>query len=161
MLVGLLAQDGMISTGRFGGFCLLSGIYFYCGSAHGPGGLRARISRHIRLEKKKHWHYDFIRPYLLLSRVWWTDLTVSECDLCRWIAEFTHISFPLAGFGSTDCSRDCRSHLMLGPSGTKLDAIELYLGRKASGFHRMILNGNLIESISSFPGADQIEKKPE
>ena len=28
------------------------GIYYYVGSAKGPGGLRARINRHLRGEKK-------------------------------------------------------------------------------------------------------------
>ena len=161
MLVGVLTQNVVINTGRFGGSCLLPGIYFYCGSALGPGGLLARIYRHIRLGKNQHWHFDFIRPYLEITRVWWADSNVSECDLCRWIAKVTPASFPLAGFGSSDCTRSCRSHLILVPSDTNLESLEFILGCKASGFNGMIMEGNLIESISSLPGEDKIEKKPE
>ena len=147
MLVGGLPEDVEISAGRFGGLHLLAGVYIYCGSARGPGGLRARIFRHLRLEKKKYWHYDYIRPYLALLRVWWVDARTSECDLCRWIGEAAHASFPLAGFGSSDCVRGCRSHLMFVPSGTNLDAVKFYLSRKASGFYQIVVDGNLIESV--------------
>ncbi len=36
------------------------GYYIYVGSAWGPGGLRSRIARHIRKDKKIHWHIDRI-----------------------------------------------------------------------------------------------------
>ncbi|NPA76903.1 MAG: DUF123 domain-containing protein [Candidatus Diapherotrites archaeon] len=39
---------------------LKPGIYAYVGSAFGPGGLKARILRHWRQEKKIHWHIDWI-----------------------------------------------------------------------------------------------------
>jgi len=32
--------------------------YAYGGSAYGPGGLRARIRRHLRAEKPLRWHVD-------------------------------------------------------------------------------------------------------
>ena len=161
MLVGGLPEDVEISAGRFGGLHLLAGVYIYCGSARGPGGLRARIFRHLRLDKKKHWHYDHIRSHLALTQVWWVDASASECDLCRWIGEAAQVSFPLAGFGSSDCVRGCRSHLMFVPSGTNLDAVKFYLSRKASGFYQIVVDGNLIESVSTFIGADKIEKESE
>src|SRR3974390_3854318 len=34
------------------------GHYLYCGSAQGPGGLRARLSRHMRRGKTVRWHID-------------------------------------------------------------------------------------------------------
>ena len=37
---------------------LTPGLYLYCGSARGPGGLAARIARHMRREKRAHWHVD-------------------------------------------------------------------------------------------------------
>ena len=36
------------------------GFYVYVGSACGPGGLRARILRHLRRSKKVRWHIDKI-----------------------------------------------------------------------------------------------------
>ena len=39
---------------------LRKGRYFYGGSARGPGGLRARIGRHLRANKRIHWHVDVL-----------------------------------------------------------------------------------------------------
>ena len=36
-----------------------AGFYCYADSARGPGGLRARLSRHLRQHKKPHWHIDY------------------------------------------------------------------------------------------------------
>ena len=37
---------------------LAAGTYAYCGSANGPGGIAARVARHMRKDKKAHWHVD-------------------------------------------------------------------------------------------------------
>ena len=37
-----------------------AGTYVYAGSAFGPGGIRARVSRHLRTGKKPHWHIDHL-----------------------------------------------------------------------------------------------------
>ena len=37
---------------------LAPGLYVYCGSARGPGGLAARLARHMRRDKRAHWHVD-------------------------------------------------------------------------------------------------------
>ena len=37
---------------------LPAGRYLYCGSAKGPGGLKARLSRHMRRGKSVRWHVD-------------------------------------------------------------------------------------------------------
>ncbi len=37
---------------------LFPGVYVYVGSAGGPGGLRARVTRHFRRYKKVRWHID-------------------------------------------------------------------------------------------------------
>jgi hypothetical protein len=34
------------------------GRYLYCGSARGPGGLGARLRRHMRRDKSFRWHVD-------------------------------------------------------------------------------------------------------
>ncbi|WP_429615053.1 DUF123 domain-containing protein, partial [Sphingobium olei] len=38
----------------------MPGWYVYAGSAYGPGGLRARIRRHLRRGKLLHWHIDHL-----------------------------------------------------------------------------------------------------
>jgi len=42
---------------------LLPGYYIYIGSAFGPGGVRARMLRHLRADKPKHWHIDYLREF--------------------------------------------------------------------------------------------------
>jgi len=37
---------------------LAPGLYVYCGSAKGSGGIAARIGRHMRHGKRAHWHVD-------------------------------------------------------------------------------------------------------
>ena len=47
-------------VGALGRVKLDEGYYLYVGSALGPGGLKARISRHFRKSKKLKWHIDFL-----------------------------------------------------------------------------------------------------
>ena len=49
-----------IKVGSLGIVKLEPGIYIYVGSALAPGGLQARILRHLRKEKKIHWHIDYL-----------------------------------------------------------------------------------------------------
>ncbi len=84
--------------------------YIYAGSAHGPGGLAARLARHFKRRKRRHWHIDQLTG---------TDALVAaaaytEHDECGLIAELTtdsRFSVPIAGFGASDC-RTCQSHLL-------------------------------------------------
>ncbi len=39
---------------------LAPGRHAYCGSAYGPGGLRARLRRHLKREKARRWHVDHL-----------------------------------------------------------------------------------------------------
>jgi Uri superfamily endonuclease len=52
----ILQYDSKASTqiGRWRQIDLEPGYYIYIGSAFGPGGVRARVSRHCRGDKPKH-----------------------------------------------------------------------------------------------------------
>lgn len=89
---------------------LAPGRYVYCGSARGPGGLRARLARHMRREKRAHWHIDQLTAAGVVEGAW-IEPGGAECALN---ARFGGLPIPLAGFGSSDCPR-CRSHLRLWP----------------------------------------------
>jgi Uri superfamily endonuclease len=91
------------------------GRYLYCGSAKGPGGLRARLRRHMRRNKTIRWHVDQLTQAGRVLGVW----TFPDGDECILAAALSHLPVPIAGFGSSDCRR-CRSHLVLWPKGTKL-----------------------------------------
>jgi len=88
---------------------LRAGYYLYAGSACGPGGLKARVARHMRRPKLSHWHVDQISAVaeVVGAFVWPGG---NECALAAQCAEF---GTAVAGFGSSDCRR-CNSHL-LGP----------------------------------------------
>ena len=89
---------------------LAAGWYVYAGSAWGSGGLRARIARHLRQNKKPHWHID---PLTIAAN----DLSAlalpdtRECDLIARLIASGSFSPAISGFGSTDC-RVCESHLL-------------------------------------------------
>ena len=87
------------------------GLHVYVGSALGPGGLRARISRHLRKEKKEKWHID-----KLLSRA---DIVLAETGEraeCSIVEALLDRGFraPVEGFGSSDCGK-CPAHLLKAP----------------------------------------------
>lgn len=92
---------------------LAPGCYLYCGSAKGPGGLRARIARHMRRGKPIRWHIDNLTEagHVLGA---WTIIGGNECQLVAFVA---HLPMPIDGFGSSDC-RSCRSHLLRWPGNS-------------------------------------------
>ena len=93
--------------------------YVYCGSAKGPGGLAARLARHMRREKRAHWHVDQLtRAGRVLGA--WVFPGRSECEVNDALAGFPT---PVEGYGSSDCKR-CRSHLRLLPNGAPAPFIQ-------------------------------------
>ena len=110
-----LERDDNLAVGRLGRFALPAGSYIYVGSARGPGGLAARITRHIRHPKQLHWHVDYLRNSARPVAVW-----ISEGEQrreCVWAAALIHLdggSIPVPRFGASDCS--CESHLIWFPA---------------------------------------------
>jgi Uri superfamily endonuclease len=110
VLIIELANPVTLTIGRLGKTMLPAGRYAYAGSARGPGGIRARVGRHLRRDKKLHWHIDWLTTVagIVEARVY------PGGDECRLVAEMmalpdTH--HPIKGFGSSDC-RNCESHLV-------------------------------------------------
>ena len=91
------------------GAVLGPGRYAYCGSAHGPGGIRARVLRHLRRDKRPHWHIDRLTGAGRVAAVHAAP-GARECSLLERILAVPGASAPVAGFGSTDCRR-CPAHL--------------------------------------------------
>jgi len=100
--------------------------YIYCGSARGPGGLAARLARHMRLEKRAHWHVDQLTGSGRVLGAW-VFRGRSECDVNDALAGFP---VPVEGFGSSDCKR-CRSHLRLWPDGAPAPFSQAPAGAKS------------------------------
>jgi len=93
---------------------LPQGVYVYCGSAKGAGGLRARLARHMRRDKPSHWHVDQVTAAGRTVGAW-VFPGASECEVNDALAA---LPIPIEGFGSSDCKR-CRSHLRFCPKGVR------------------------------------------
>ena len=109
-LILATTSRALIEVGRRGSLQIHPGFYVYVGSAHGPGGLRARLAHHLGPSRRPHWHLDYLRPHITPEEVWYC------CDSIRWECRWAHCigmqreaSTPMAGFGSSDCN--CGSHL--------------------------------------------------
>ncbi len=108
MLLLNLHKQTRIRVGRLGVIAFKAGWYIYTGSALGSGGLAARVSRHLRQEKKYHWHIDYLRYAAVPKQVGFSQS--SESLEHQWADRlFSANGVPISGFGSTDCR--CRSHL--------------------------------------------------
>jgi len=97
-------------VGALGDLALPAGTYAYCGSAHGPGGIAARVRRHGRRKKRVHWHVDHLTAAGAITAVAvWTG--GSECALVDRLLTVRGVATPIARFGASDCAR-CAAHLL-------------------------------------------------
>lgn len=94
--------------------CIPAGNYIYAGSAYGPGGLSARISRHFKSQKKAHWHIDRVTRIHPPSHALAFPYE-NECELISLLTDKLDATPPFKGFGSSDCRR-CYAHLLQLPS---------------------------------------------
>jgi Uri superfamily endonuclease len=111
LLVLRLGRAAQIQIGALGLFGFPAGWYIYAGSAMGPGGLRARLARHSRAEKRLHWHIDYVLAVGVLQATWQVaSLERLECAWATAVSELPGAQCPALGFGSSDCG--CPSHLV-------------------------------------------------
>lgn len=119
-LIVELPQVVDLTVGRLGRFSFPAGMYVYLGSAHGPGGLRARLGRHLRGDGRPRWHVDVLRA---VAQVRGYELSVGKSSLvppleCRWsqcLAAVPGSAIIAPGFGAGDCRWNCAAHLIYLP----------------------------------------------
>lgn len=100
---------GSQRVGQWGWISLRKGYYVYIGSAFGPGGVKARVSRHYRTPIRPHWHIDYLRRFMHPVAVWYTyDPRRLEHQWAKVFLKMDYMS-SFRGFGCSDC--DCYSHL--------------------------------------------------
>jgi Uri superfamily endonuclease len=105
ILVLQLKRAARLRIGQFGTVHFEVGFYYYCGSARGPGGLAARIKRHLNVNKPVHWHIDYLRRRCDVCRVFFVESGERlECAFAKRLALEI-----VPGFGSSDCH--CAGHL--------------------------------------------------
>ena len=108
LLIELPTEETVI-VGRLGQIHFRQGHYAYVGSA--LGGLRQRLARHLRSEKKAYWHIDYLLERAPISEIVTCETDArTECAIARALAGR---SDSVPGFGSSDCP--CRSHLFFSP----------------------------------------------
>ena len=89
-----------LQVGSLGNQKLLPGFFVYVGSAFGPGGLKARVKRHLAADKKLRWHVDYLRAATQPVAVWYTlDEHRQECRWAEVMSSMTGVTVPIAGFG--------------------------------------------------------------
>jgi Uri superfamily endonuclease len=96
-----------IAVGRLGEFDFPAGCYVYTGSA--KRGLDARIRRHLSDAKRLHWHIDYLlaMPGVRIAGI--STTAAPECAANQRISG----AIVVRGFGSSDCTSGCGSHLKL------------------------------------------------
>lgn len=104
VLLGVARDDPTcIRVGRLGILQVQAGWYAYVGSALGPGGLRARLGRHLRVDKPARWHFDYLRPHVEIRRIWYLESS-THCE-SLWATALSRLdgsAVPLEGFGACD-----------------------------------------------------------
>ena len=100
-----MAAPVRVAVGRLGEFEFPAGLYCYTGSA--LRNFEARIRRHLSPTKKMHWHIDYLlaAPGVRIREV--KRFGEGECPVNRRTAG----GIPVPGFGASDCSAGCGSHL--------------------------------------------------
>lgn len=101
-----------LEIGHLGSYKFQKGFYFYTGSAR--KNLKQRIERHIRKEKKLHWHIDYLlnsNDVKIIDIFLFYSTSREECDRNKEVLELQGSSLPCKNFGSSDCSK-CFSHLV-------------------------------------------------
>ncbi len=121
ILVLQLEAATRLGVGKLGTFDFPAGWYLYCGSAF--NGLESRVRRHLRQDKKYHWHIDFLTTAAAVSQVWWTEgAERRECSWAGTARDHPGATLPVPGFGSSDCR--CDSHLVYLPTWTEVEALQ-------------------------------------
>jgi Uri superfamily endonuclease len=111
VLILHLPHPATVDVGRLGSFQFPGGWYAYVGSARGPGGLAARISRHRRPSKPLHWHVDYLRVRAHPVAVWYAvGDQKRECAWAETLSRLPGASTPAPRFGASDCR--CPTHLI-------------------------------------------------
>jgi Uri superfamily endonuclease len=112
--------------GALGVRTLPAGRLCYAGSAHGPGGLRARVLAHAGAGARRRWHADYLHDGATLAAV----LTFGpeprlECRLAAALSSLPGAR-RIRGFGASDCR--CPGHLVALPADGAAAALAERLG---------------------------------
>jgi Uri superfamily endonuclease len=100
-----IKQRSTIEIGRLGTFDFPAGFYIYTGSA--KRGMHKRLARHQSKHKKSHWHIDYLLQHPAASIIKKKKYAELEC----FVNQKTEGEILVPGFGASDCTAHCASHL--------------------------------------------------
>lgn len=114
-LILYLTHKQRLIVGQLGEVELRPGYYIYVGSAFGPGGLRTRLTHHLRRTSNMRWHIDYLREYADIMAIWYSIEQVKrESDWVFVVSQLEAGTSPVAGFGASDSAH--ASHLFYIPN---------------------------------------------
>jgi Uri superfamily endonuclease len=109
VLVLYLPRAQTIRVGKLGAFKFPRGYYIYIGSA--LNGLAQRVARHLRPDKKRFWHIDYLLAHVQVKQVWTHQGDDRlECLWARAALALPRARVIAPRFGASDC--DCSTHLV-------------------------------------------------
>ena len=128
-----LKKGQKIKAGKLPEAYFNSGCYLYVGRA--KRGLKKRLNRHLRKDKKLFWHIDYLLRKAEVVDIWIKLNSYDECRIVRQIRKFIENSVvPQKKFGASDCR--CPSHLLYLP-----DVDDLNILWKKLTFERAEIHG--------------------
>lgn len=132
-------RPARLPIGHLGPHTFPAGWYLYIGSARGPGGVAARVARHLRTDKRVHWHIDYLLRAGRVAGVWIAFNRLTECGVARRVQALPGTAVPVPSFGASDC--DCTTHLFRINRRPDLAWLPLFdIALSASGFRAAILS---------------------
>jgi len=159
-----MKQAQTLTVGKLGMHTFPAGHYTYLGSAHGPGGLRSRLTRHILGTGKRHWHIDYLRSITQVKGVHHVTQSQShsqrrlqpspnpplECCWSQALIALPQAYPPIQRFGASDCRLNCPAHLVAFEGITHLQFGDL-LAQALDGFGWEIFYSPLNLALHSRP----------
>lgn len=128
VLIIQIRNDATVQVGALGKLTFRKGLYAYVGSAQ--NNLEQRVRRHLRKEKRKFWHVDYLldNDAANVTAVFYKQAAkAEECAVAKAIGEKGKA---VAGFGASDCH--CKSHLF-----------RVETTRFSAGVHACVRCGNI------------------
>ncbi len=117
-----LKNDKSIEIGALGFNDFKKGKYYYIGSAQ--SNLKSRVGRHLKSNKKFHWHIDYLLEKAKVANYYTIEAEKKyECKLYNFLKKHKFFEVPVKEFGASDCK--CKTHLLYSNSNIELgDLIE-------------------------------------
>ncbi len=111
-----LPKEQTVTIGSLQARHFPGGSYAYVGSA--MSGFETRIRRHLRRNKKLHWHIDYLLEKASITGV--ILCKTNDRAECTIVQALDHQFESVPGFGCSDCR--CRSHLFFANEESQMES---------------------------------------